>query len=518
VVNNPNDGEGVGRLGRTGTLQPLGTEGVARRDDGVLAYTNRPASLIEMLRLSVDRFPGKGALVEVGGERVTYRELWDRAAQVAGGLAGAGVRPGDRVGIRYLNGIPWCLGFFGTLMAGAVAVPINMRFAAPEVEYVLKDADVSYVFEAGSPLPSGGPVVVESDDSSRLAALFYTSGTTGFPKGAMTSHENLLATSETFQRQAGGPGPDIRHLISVPLFHVTGCNSQLIPTLEMGGTSILLPQFSVGAFIAAIQEERINMLVAVPSIYWLAMQQADFATLDVSAVRLVGYGGAPTSPDLVAQIANAFPGARLVNGYGLTETAATSTSLPHEYSKLRPESVGLAIPIVELDLADVDPASDVGELLIRGQNVTSGYWRNPAATSAAYVDGWFHTGDLARIDDEGFVVIVDRRKDMINRGGENVYCVEVENAIAGHPAVYESAVLAVSDKMLGEAVGAVVVPKPGQTIDPFELRSFLAGQIADFKIPQYISLQTELLPRNAGGKVLKPVLRDQTVWSTERLR
>jgi long-chain acyl-CoA synthetase len=517
MTNERANGEQSARVGRTGSLQPLGTEGVARRSDGVLAYTNRPPTLIEMLRTSVKHFGNTHALVEMGGETLTYLELWDRASKVAGGLRDAGVRPGDRVAVRYGNGISWCLAFFGALLAGAVAVPVNTRFAEPEVKYVLNDADVSYVCEDGADLPSGKSLVVEGALPSTLAALFYTSGTTGFPKGAMTSHENFLATSETFQRQAGRPGPEIRHLISVPLFHVTGCNSQLIPTLEMGGTSVLLPQFSVHAFIAAIRDERINLLVAVPSIYWLAMQQPQFAELNVTAVKLVGYGGAPTSPDLVREIAAAFPNARLVNGYGLTETAATSTSLPHHYSQLRPESVGLAVPIVEVDLKDIDPTTNVGELVIRGQNVTQGYWRNPVATAAAFVDGWFHTGDLARIDDDGFITLVDRRKDMINRGGENVYCVEVENALASYPAIYESAVLAVPDEMLGEAVGAVVVPKPGQTVVPDELRRFLVGSIADFKIPQFISVQSELLPRNAGGKVLKPVLREQIIWDKKRL-
>jgi long-chain acyl-CoA synthetase len=498
-------------------MQPLGTEGVARRADGVLAYTNRPASLIEMLRSTVSRYAERVALVEVGGVTLTYSELWGRAAAVAGGLRDAGVRPGDRVANSYPNGANWCVAFFGSLMAGAVTVPVNTRLAEAEMAYILADADVSYVLGPMVDLPIGDPFVIDHLDPATLAALFYTSGTTGFPKGAMTSHENFLATSETFQRQAGRPGPDIRHLISVPLFHVTGCNSQLIPTVEMGGTSVILPKFTVEGFIAAIRDERINLLVAVPSIYWLAMQHREFAALDVSAVLLVGYGGAPTPPDLVRQIAAAFPKARLINGYGLTETSSSSTSLPPEYCQRRPESVGLAVPIVELDLLDVDPSTGVGELLIRGQNVTQGYWRKPEETAAAFSEGWFHTGDLATIDSDGFVALVDRIKDMINRGGENVYCVEVENAIATHPAVYESAVVAVPDTMLGEAVGAVVVPKQGHQLDPQELRSYLAARIADFKVPQFVSVQAEMLPRNPGGKVIKPILREQTNWGA-RLR
>ena len=310
------DSAAVVRAGRTGTLQPLGMDGVARRADGVLKYTNCAASLVEMLRGTVDRHPDNEALVEIGGRRLSYRELWDEAATVAGGLRAAGVTPGDRVAIRYSNGIRWCLAFFGAQLAGAVVVPVNTRFAEPEVAYVLEDSQASYVFEPQAELPAGRPFVFDAAQPETLAGLFYTSGTTGFPKGAMTSHSNFLATSETFQRQAGRPGPDVRNLVSVPLFHVTGCNSQLLPTVEIGGTTVILPEFNVPAFMDAIARERVNLLVAVPSIYWLTMQRPEFATLDVSAIRLVGYGGAPMSPELVRQMIDAFPQARLVNGYG----------------------------------------------------------------------------------------------------------------------------------------------------------------------------------------------------------
>jgi acyl-CoA synthetase (AMP-forming)/AMP-acid ligase II len=468
-----------------------------------------------MLAAAVEEYPDRPALSEVGGEQLTYQELWDRAAVVAGGLREAGISPGDRVAIRFGNGIDWCLAFFGAHLAGAVAVPVNMRFAESEVDYVVGDSEAALALSAESGLPAGPPLVWQGAGPDTLAALFYTSGTTGFPKGAMTTHDNFLATAETFRRQADRPGPEARTLISVPLFHVTGCNSQLLPMVKLGGSSVILPEFSVPGFLDAIRDEGVNILVAVPSIYWLAMQRPEFDELDVSQVKVVGYGGAPIAPDLVRRIMLAFPEARLVNGYGLSETAATSTSLSHEYADSRPESVGLAVPIVELDLLDVDPTTGVGELAIRGQNVTQGYWRKPEATAAAYVGGWLRTGDLARVDDDGFVVLVDRKKDMINRGGENVYCVEVENALAEHPGVYESAVLAVPDDMLGETVGAVVVPKPDRVIEPRQLRDFLHGRIADFKVPQYISVRPELLPRNPGGKILKPQLRDEADWGAK---
>jgi len=209
------------------------------------------------------------------------------------------------------------------------------------------------------------------------------------------------------------------------------------------------------------------------------------------------------------------PHARLGNGFGLTETSSVSTFLPDEYCDARPETVGFAAPVVEVDLADVDSSSGVGELLIRGQNIVSGYWNKPEQTTETFVDGWLRTGDLARIDDDGFVEIVDRKKDMVNRGGENVYSVEVENALVMHPDVFEVAVIAVPDTMMGEKVGAVVVAEPGSHPDAAAIRAWALDQIADFKVPQFITFRADPLPRNAGGKVLKGQLREETEWGSQ---
>src|SRR5205085_370702 len=231
-----------------------------------------------------------------------------------------------------------------------------------------------------------------------------------------------------------------------------------------------------------------------------------------SRVRWVLYGGAPIAPDLVARIVESFPNARVGNGFGLTECSSVATFLPHEYAHARPETVGFAAPVVDLDLFEADPQSGVGELLIRGANVVKGYWNKPEATAETFVDGWLHTGDMARLDADGFVQIVDRKKDMICRGGENVYCVEVENAPSAHPAVFEVAVLGVPDKMMGEKVGAVVVPRPGQSLVVSHLLAFAREHLADFKVPQYVVIRKELMPRNPGGKMLKPVLRREVEW------
>ncbi len=495
---------------------PFDMTGVERDSTGVLRYADLPESLVAMLRASVDGHAGEEALVEIGGPRATYQELWDRSTRVAGGLAAEGVQRGDRVAIRLGNGNDWAYAFFGIQMLGAVAVPVNTRFSESEVEYVLTDSGARVVFEPGAPLPDGDPTVVEGLARQDLAAIFYTSGTTGFPKGAMTTHENFLSNCETCRRVIKiTDDVRLRNLISVPMFHVTGCNSQLLITVMLGGTTVIMPAFDVQLFLKVIVDEQINMLTSVPAIYYLAMNQPNFADFDMGAVRWVTYGGAPTAPDVIAKLRASFPAARLGNGFGLTETSSVSTFLPHEYCEARPETVGFTAPVVEVDLADVDPTSNVGELLIRGQNIVAGYWNKPEQSADTFVDGWLHTGDLARVDDDGFVQIVDRMKDMVNRGGENVYCVEVENALVQHPDVFEVAVLGVPDSMMGEKVGAVIVPRPGTNPDPAAIRQWAKEQIADFKVPQFISLRAEPLPRNPGGKVLKPVLRKETEWGDQ---
>jgi long-chain acyl-CoA synthetase len=494
-------------------IHPFDESGIVRGPDGIARYQNRPQSLLHMLRATVDKWNDKEALVELGGGRIGYRELWDRAAHVAGGLRGLGVRRGDRVAIRLGNGISWCVAFYGIQMAGAVAVPVNTRFAEAEVEYVVTDSGSKVVMMPGQPLPDGPPLAVEDLKLGDLSAIFYTSGTTGFPKGATTTHEAFLSNIETCRRISDLPfDGSTRTLVSVPLFHVTGCNSQLLPTCEGGGTTVIMPAFDVKLFLRAIAEERLNTLTTVPAVFWLALNQPNFKEVDPSAVTRISYGGAPMPPDLVGKLMEAFPTARLGNGFGLTECCSVATFLSHEYSKLRPETVGFAAPVVDLKLADIDPQTRAGELLIRGPNVSLGYWNKPEATAETFVDHWLHTGDMARIDDEGFVQIVDRKKDMVNRGGENVYCVEVENALAAHPAVFEVAVTAVPDKMMGEKVGAIVVPTPGQELDVNDLVKFAKTRLAEFKVPQYFVVRSEALPRNPGGKVLKKQLREKVDW------
>ncbi len=493
---------------------PFDTAGVQRGEDGVARYGTLPGSLVHMLRTSVEGDPDARAVAEVGGQTLTYSELWDRASRVAGGLRAAGLQRGDRAAILLPNGIEWVLAFWGAQLAGVIAVPVNTRFKEPEVEYVIGDAGARHVFRPDGGLPDGEPFVVEDFDHDDVAAIFYTSGTTGFPKGAMTSHANFLANIENAVRCVGidrTEGPELATLINVPLFHVTGANSQLLLLASLGGRAFVLPNaLDLDGFLDTVSQERIQMLTSVPAIYHALTRHPRFEQTDLSHVRWVSYGGAPIAASAVHAIMEAFPEARVGNGFGLTETASLTSFLPHEDAAGHADSVGFAMPVVDLALREPDPASGVGELLVRGQNVVQGYWNKPEATAETFVDGWLHTGDLGRIDGEGLLYIVDRAKDMINRGGENVYSIEVEAALAGAPGVAEAAVVPVPDDMMGEKVGAVIVPGP-----EFELDSVIAhvrDRIADFKVPQYVALREEPLPRNPGGKVLKAELRAQTQW------
>jgi long-chain acyl-CoA synthetase len=494
---------------------PYDTTGVERGDDEIKRYTGRPASLVAMLHASVTRDPEAPAIAEVGGERVSYGELWDRAARVAGGLRGAGLQPGDRAGILLPNGLDWVLAFWGIQLAGIVAVPVNTRFKESEIDYVISDSGAAYVFRPGTVLPDGEPVVWDQAGPSDLAAIFYTSGTTGFPKGAMTSHANFLANVENAIRCVGvdrEEGPSLATLINVPLFHVTGCNSQLLVVNELGGRTFILPNaLDLEGFLRTVSEEQIEMLTSVPAIYHALTRHPRFAETDLGHVRWISYGGAPIAADAVHKIMDAFPTARVGNGFGLTETSSLTSYLPHEESVDHADSVGFAMPVVDLGLHEPDPQTGVGELLVRGENVVMGYWNKPEATAETFVDGWLHTGDLARIDEDGLLYIVDRAKDMINRGGENVYSIEVESALAGAPGIGEAAVVPVPDDMMGEKVGAVIVPA-GEELDVAAVIAYVRERIADFKVPQYVAIRTEPLPRNPGGKVLKKQLREETEW------
>lgn len=493
---------------------PFATTGVTRDAAGIPRYDDVPETLVDMLSEQVDRRPDSEAVVEIGGGRMTYRQLWDRASRVAGGLRADGLNPGERVAIRYPAGIDWVLAFWGTVMAGGVAVAVNTRSAQPEVEFVLDDSGAHVDLSADTPLPDGRPYVTGQLGRSDVAALFYTSGTTGHPKGVPTTHEAFLTNTENSIRCLGMPrdlGAGMRTLISVPLFHVTGCNSQLLASARVGGASVIMPALNLDDLIATLPRERITVMVTVPAIYSLLLRHKAFESIDVSAVRWVGYGGAPIAPSLVRAVKDAFPRATVFNGYGMTETASLMTVLPDSDALEHADSVGYAVPSVDLGLVPLGDDRAQGELVVRGANVTTGYWDRPEATAATIVDGWLHTGDVVRVDDAGRVHIVDRLKDIINRGGENVSSVEVEAVLLAAPNVADACVLGVPDEVMGEKVGAVLYGG-ADDVDVAAVLEHCRGRLADFKVPQYVTVVGEALPRNAGGKLLKGRLREHVRW------
>jgi acyl-CoA synthetase (AMP-forming)/AMP-acid ligase II len=501
---------------RRGSDGPFDASTISRTDADMPYYTELPRSLVAGLAAVVTATPHAEALVEVPGRRVSYRELWDQGSAVAGGLRRAGVGPGDPVAIDLPNGADWVIAMLGVVLAGGVLVPVNTRLAAEEREAVLAGSGAVITIDAKSPAPRGAPHVDASRGPDDVAAIFYTSGTTGRSKGATSTHAALLAIAENMWRSAGIPrdlGTGLRTLVCVPLFHVTGFAAQMMTVLLSGGALVILNGLDAGGLLATVEEERISMMVAVPAIYFYVLSSPKFRPEAVTGVRWALYGGAPITPDLVMKIKRGLPAARVANGFGMSETSSLATLLPHEESDAHADSIGYPCPCVDVAILDGDPATGVGEILLRGQTVTGGYWREPGLASQSFVDGWLRTGDIGRIDEAGRLYLVDRLKDMINRGGENVFSVEVENALADGPGVKEVAVIAVPDSMMGEKVGCVVVPAE-DGVDVEALISHAAARIADYKVPQFVAIHDGPLPRNPAGKVLKHVLRDQVVWGS----
>jgi long-chain acyl-CoA synthetase len=360
------------------------------------------------------------------------------------------------------------------------------------------------------------------------ATILYTSGTTGKPKGALGTHRNMttnvgtggISAARNFLR-AGQPLPESDPhklpqrvtLLVVPLFHATGLSATLGPTMTAGGKIVLMRRWDTEPAMRLIEREKVSSTGGVPTIAWQLIEHPARSKYDLSSLVAVTYGGAPSAPELVRKIAEVFPGSQPGNGWGMTETTATFTShLGKDYEN-RPDSAGPAAPVGEMELRDpadgktvLTPGS-VGELWVKGPQVVKGYWNKPQATAETFVNGWLRTGDLARIDEEGFLFIIDRAKDMLIRGGENIYCVEVENVLYDHPDVMDAALVGIPHKTLGEEPAAVVHLKPGGTATESELRAFVRERLAGFKVPVKIAFWPETLPRNANGKILKSELK-----------
>ncbi|MFP3943900.1 MAG: class I adenylate-forming enzyme family protein [Alphaproteobacteria bacterium] len=532
-------------------------------------WKNAPPNLRTLLELG--RVWGDREFVVYQDERMTFEQHHRAVVKLANALWNDyGVRKGDRVVIAMRNYPEWILSWAAVTAIGAVAVPLNSWGTGEELEYGVTDSesrvaiadqerydrlrphlprtplksvilargdeDVPNVdaFESVVAHPSRyddlpadaalPEVEVEPED---YAFIFYTSGTTGKPKGALGTHRNVLTNllssfftrARAFVRRGEEPptidpnAPQRAGLLSVPLFHATGCFSVLVPSFALGGKLVLMYRWDPEQALELIERERINSFGGVPAMVWQVLESPNFGKYDLSSVENVGYGGAPAAPELVARIKEAFPEIESNNGYGLTETSAITTMNFAEDYAAKPDSVGVPVPVCDVKIVDAEgnalPQGEVGEIWIKGPNVVAGYWRKPEATAQSFTDGWLHSGDLGRMDEEGFLYILDRAKDMLIRGGENIYCVQVEDVLYSHPAVMDAAVVGIPHKVLGEEVGAIVQVKPGHDVTESELQAHVAQHLAAFKVPVTIEIRREPLPRNANGKILKRDLREE---------
>ncbi|MBU1252872.1 class I adenylate-forming enzyme family protein [Qipengyuania sp. DY56-A-20] len=493
-------------------------------------------------------------------ERVTY-DAWFRAvAALAHEFQACGIKKGDRVALAMRNLPEWPVVFFAATAIGAICVPLNAWWTGPELAYGLANSGTSLlvcdaerwdrilslrdecpelntVFVSrcdgepegakrlenviGTPptyaeLPSATlpDVAIGPDDD---ATIFYTSGTTGKPKGALGTHRNLCsnvlssgfnAACAVLRRGETLPDPVPKTGLNViPLFHVTACSAGLMGNIAAGNTLIFMHRWDPVEAFGIIEREKVNSTGGVPTIAWQLIEHPERKNYDLSSLEAIGYGGAPSAPELVRKIREVF-GALPGNGWGMTETMATVTGHSSEDYLNRPDSCGPPVAVADLKIMSADGTrelgvGEIGELWARGPMVVKGYWRNPEATAETFIDGWVRTGDLARLDEEGFCYIADRAKDMIIRGGENIYSSEVENALYDHPAVTDAALIGLPHQQLGEEPAAVVHLAPGSHADEAELQQWVAERLAKFKVPVRIAFCAETLPRNANGKILK---------------
>jgi long-chain acyl-CoA synthetase len=476
-----------------------------------------------------------------GSDRLDYDTLWSRCGRLAGYLAGLGLQRGDRVAIVASNCHRYLEAYLALPSAGYVIVPLNTRSAAAELEYAVLDSQarvlltdrepspLDSLFEHVIRLPDGYEraiadaepatlgVDVHEDD---LAGIFYTGGTTGKAKGVMLTHRNLMANTWTALNWGRPTGED-RFLIMAPLFHAAGTCS-VLATVWVGGTQVIPLSSRPADVLDAVEREAVTSTLAVPTLLAGMTDEQLERPREVGSLRLLSHGASPVATEILRRAAKAFPGAQLLHLYGTTETSPIATCLPHEELLLdTPAARSCGYPVLGVKVAvlsfegEVLAPGEVGEVVIRGANVTMGYWNKPDETAAALRDGWYHTGDLGYLDEQCRLYLVDRLRDMVVTGGENVYTVEVENVLYSHPRVAEAAVFGVPDDRWGESIYAVVVPR--DEVSGQELIEFCRGRIAGFKIPKHITISAEPLPKSGAGKVLKRQLREP-FWSEHDTR
>ena len=475
-------------------------------------------------------YPDQPAVM-LGQQTLRYRELEDLTARVASWLRGRGISAGDRVGLMAPNTPEFVELYYGILRAGAVVVPMNPQFKSREVQYYLSDSGAALALAwhgvadqatAGAHGAGTDLVIIEPSELAGLladvhplpavadrapgdtAVILYTSGTTGEPKGAELTHANLLSNVEVTRTTLLGLTPQDVVLGALPLFHSFGQTVAMGCAIASGACLTLLPRFDPARALEIIKRDQVTVLMGVPTMYASLLHGAAGGAGDVTSVRLCVSGGAAMPVELMRGFEKQFD-CMILEGYGLSETSPVA-SFNHPDRERKPGTIGQAIAGVEMrvqsDAGDPLPPGEIGEIAIRGDNVMKGYWRRPEDTAQAMAGGWFRTGDLGRVDLDGYFSIVDRKKDMIIRGGLNVYPREVEEVLYEHPAVAEAAVIGVPDELLGEEVAAVVRLKPGASADPDELREHVKGQLAGYKYPRQVWIVDEM-PHGGSGKILK---------------
>lgn len=505
-----------------------------------------PATMDRMLAQSVAARPDKVALVDGHGRRLTYQQLGDEVAAVSAGLGAHGLGTGDRVAVMMRSHARYVESYYAIITASMVLVPLNVRLAPPELAYILANAGAKMVLadrefepvvraafkESGHKLPviwtepgSGTHFddLLQSPartwpkiDEDSLAAIYYTSGTTGRPKGAMITHLNMVAVGQQNVEAWYFDSPDVVELEISPLFHVSF--QEFGPTIHAVGGTLVVDNFSPSRSLDLIEREKINSFFAVPSMLFMMMAELAKTPRDVSSVRIVKYGGAPMPADKLKELSDVFGGALLVQGFGQTEsTGMIAVTWPKEVTDY-PLSTGRAISGCDIRIVDDDDnplgPSQVGEVVARGPQIMAGYWENPQATADTLKNGYLHTGDLGYLDEGERLYIVDRKKDLIIRGGQNIYSAEVEEALYSHPAIAEVAVVAQPDPILEEVVAAFVRLKPDAVVTEAELASHLEGRIAVYKRPVAYYF-VEDFPRTASGKVRKVELRERLTPNPE---
>ncbi|MGE5290772.1 MAG: long-chain-fatty-acid--CoA ligase [Micromonosporaceae bacterium] len=488
------------------------------------------ANLASNLLRTAARYPDRVAL-RLDEQAMSYKDLDEASARAAGWLRGRGIGPGDRVGLMAPNVLDFVVLYHGILRAGAVVVPMNPLLKAREVSYYLNDSGASLALawhavadeasagarRAGTPyvtIPPGGFAAelsgieparqVEAREPSDTAVILYTSGTTGEPKGAEITHHNLVSNVEVTSTTLLELTHEDVILGALPLFHSFGQTVGMSCAVASGACLTLLPRFDPGHALEIIKRDGVTVLPGVPTMYAAILHNAGGGAADAQSVRLCVSGGAAMPVELMRAFEKAF-GCMILEGYGLSETSPVA-SFNHPDRPRKPGTIGTAIAGVDMRVQDNDgnpvAPGQIGEIAIRGDNVMKGYWRRPEETAEAMAGGWFRTGDLGREDEDGYFSIVDRKKDMIIRGGFNVYPREIEEVLYEHPAVAEAAVIGVPDEMLGEEVAAAVTLKPGLTATPDELRDFVKSQLAAYKYPRRVWISDEL-PKGDTGKILK---------------